>query len=312
MRLRKWFASVIVMLILLVAAFLYARIGSHEHGRAEKVEVVIPATIDGAQRPDSNADSTHGGLPEPRNPKSTEVGNEGHEELMDFTDLSSEMNGQGSIAASFFGLSRQEAAWMDAQGAWQKDEANFEPYANLSLDELVMRAQQGDVTAAVYGAQKCRLMALSKLDKPAREALMHGTDDDKRRVAEELFANELWNKQRELLWDGVTYGSSIAADLMSQSYTTLLGSTCSSGGEYTAWALVSWRMGNWNVIPPSCNDAVSGLAGSLELANQLWDRINYLRAEKGLGPLPLNLRPNHAEWLQLRLDPRKKVPVYRR
>ncbi|HET8899286.1 MAG TPA: hypothetical protein VFN09_10995 [Rhodanobacteraceae bacterium] len=236
-----------------------------------------------------------------------------HSELRDFADLTSEMDGQGSIAAAFYALTPQESIWMDAQGAMRKDEGNFEPYVNLDLDEVSKRAQQGDVTAAVFGAQRSRMIALSQLSKAERNTLMQGADDEKRAAAEKLFTSELWKQQRELLWDGVTFGSSIAAELMAISYTTVLGSTCSAGGEVAAWMLVSWRMGNWNVgAAVNCDDQLPNLGGSIQLANQLWDRINYLRAEKGLGPLPLDLRPNHAEWLQLRLDSRKQVPVYRR
>lgn len=233
---------------------------------------------------------------------------------MDFADLNDDMNGQGEIAEYYYALSPDEASWMDAQGALRKSANAYSSYDDMSLDDIEDRANRGDVNAAIIGALKYHAMALEQLGDAGRGKLMHGSDAEQRGEAEKLFASDAWKKQRQLLWNGVTFGSSIAADMMSSSFTTFVGTICLDPDSYFAWSLVSWRMGNWNAGPPvACQiSSNGGLARSMVVANRLWDRINYLRAGKGLGPLPFNLRPNHDKWLEIRLDPRKQVPVYRR
>ena len=219
-------------------------------------------------------------------------------------------DGRAKIMASLarVALSEDEARWLDANGMPRRDVA--ERYMRLPVDRLAELASHGDVGAAVLGAKKASAIASGALTEDDAQTLMQGSSEQQMEVFRKLTSTDEWNRMREMLWDGVTYGSAYAASQMAMVYRNPLTYTCMQPGQCDAWELIAWRMGDWSVIPSADTDA--SLAMSLDLANRFWSQINARRAMLGLAPLEFDLRPNQERWRALQDDPHQPVNLYPR
>lgn len=134
-------------------------------------------------------------------------------------------------------------------------------------------------------------------------------------AARQMFERPEWQQMRELLWEGVVHGSSYAAQRMIRTYSDSFG-TCYNANSCNAWALVAWRMGEWNLSLPTSYAPNSGqmpeLSVALGHANRIWMNINTARAERGLPPLDLQLHPGFGVWEDFKRGEAERPEVYGR
>lgn len=223
-----------------------------------------------------------------------------------------EASARGVLGAA---LTPQEANWMDAQGMLAPSMTMFDRYRGRSLEELKVLAEKGSVPAAVVGALKIR-EDIFKSDDMSHLSKA-GSRDDEKPQSEKLSAyldSPEMQQQRAFLWQAVLHGSSYAAWSMASTYTDPNGGRCLKTNMCDAWSLVAWRMGDWKVVPPPSGTAgrPSSLYGVLAVANRLWADLNEGRAEQGLSPLRIDLRPAYDKWIEMQQNPDKAVPVYLR
>lgn len=228
-----------------------------------------------------------------------------------------------------FALSEEEARWMDRNGVPAPTQVNSS-YADMSLEKLMQLARGGDPIAARIGALRTRYAQwtngvgaeIHRLSMPSRapgQEHQPPTDDDRRQLDTlmgKLFQTEDWNLFHEFLWQGVVNGSSHAALSMRRAYWDA-SNTCYKPRLCEAWGMVAWRMGKWDAQPGGpVSLKYAGITLSVSAvmtqANFLWAEINKARADRGLAPLQIDLRPNFEEWQQWEKHPEETKRIYRR
>ena len=228
-----------------------------------------------------------------------------------------------------FALSEEEARWMDRQGMPAPTQVDSS-YGDMSLEELLRLARDGDLVAARIGAQRARNIQWAtgvgaEVRKISLPILAPGqvyqlpTESDRQQLnilMDKLFQTAAWNRLHEFLWQGVVNGSSYAALEMRRAYWDA-SNTCYKPTLCEAWGLVAWRMGNWEAQPGGpVSQKYAGVRQSVSSvmtrANFLWSEINKARAERGLAALQIDLRPNFDEWQRWEKHPEEARIIYRR
>ena len=224
-----------------------------------------------------------------------------------------EASARGVLGAA---LTPAEAKWMDAQGMPGQSMKNIDRYRGLSLAKLKALAEQGSVPAAVVGARKVQEGIFKSEDtRHLFEALSSDNGGSQEQHLNAYVDSSEMQQQREFLWQAVVHGSSYAARTMAGTYADPLRGRCLRMNMCTAWALIAWRMGDWKVVPPapSASDGrLSSLYSALEVANRVWAELNRARAEQGLLPLGIDLRPAYGKWREMQQHPGDSVRVYPR
>lgn len=230
---------------------------------------------------------------------------------MSYADIVVAHDGLGLVAIDDVALSPEELHWLDEHGSPAKSVRK--EYVKMSDDELLRRASEGDTNAALVGADKFFMEALAGLSVEKRHELMGDDPESSKLALEELVSSDAWKEQRKLLWQAAIRGSAHAAKRMAGTFQNPGEGDCFDELQCDAWLMVAWRMGDWSILssggyvnrPPP-------LMMSLDVASRLWNEINRKRAELGLPPMQIDLRPNHDLWLDLQKNPNRPVDVYQR
>ena len=323
-KLRRVFLLSGLALSVVFALFVWYGAKRHSHSNVEP-QKVTRSPGHGSNNAQSKPATDKGKLQGSQSPTSARPSNIGRS---DFKVSQEEVHGEDSFRKGLWGfaLSGEEARWMDRQGMPAPSQLGG-AYDNMDLGELLRLASAGDLVAARIGASRARNqmwqegvgLRISQLSRPALppgHQYQPPSEADRSRLVElmgELWRSRDWELFHEFLWQGVVNGSSYAASEMSKAYWDA-SMTCYEPVLCGAWQLVAWRMGNWEVSSsgPAIDEHVDvPLAAILARADLLWLRVNKARADRGMPPLQIDLRPNYVEWQNWRRHPEETKTIYR-